>query len=161
MSVSDPPVIRIGEREIPQDELKHDAAVIASALAGAGVQFGERVAIVLRNDPDFLMLSAACGLLGAVPVPVNWHWRGAELKHVFTDSGARAAFVHSSFVPAVEEILPDGVPIIEAAVKEEHAAAYGACAPTGRHPILNEWYAPFDPFDEPVSAAPLSLIYTS
>jgi long-chain acyl-CoA synthetase len=153
--------IRIGERVITQDALKHDAARVASALRAEGVQHGERIAIMMRNDPDFQLATTACGLCGAVPVPVNWHWRGAELRHVFTDSGARAAFVHSSFVGAVEEILPAGVPIIEAPVREEHAAAYGACTPTGRHPLLDAWYAAFDPFEEPVSAAPLSLIYTS
>ena len=153
--------IRIGERVIAQDALRHDAAKVAAALKAQGVQHGERVAIMMRNDPDFQLATTACGLLGAVPVPVNWHWRGAELRHVFTDSDARAAFVHSCFIAAVEEIVPEGVSIIEAPVRAEHAAAYGSCAPTGRHPMLDDWYSAHDPFDEPVSAAPLSLIYTS
>ena len=40
--------IRIGERVIAQDALKHDAAKVASALRAEGVQHGERVAI---NSP--------------------------------------------------------------------------------------------------------------
>ena len=121
-------MIRIGDRSVEQDELKQRAAVLAGALAASGVQFGERVAIVLRNDPDFLLLSAACGLLGAVPVPVNWHWRGDELRHVLTHSGSRAAFAHSCFVDEVEKVLPDGVPLIEVPVRAEQAQAYGATA---------------------------------
>src|SRR5581483_3425532 len=119
--------IRIGERVISQDALRHNAAQVASALAAAGVKHGERVAIVCRNDPDFQLLTTGCGLLGAVPVPVNWHWRGAELRHVLTDSGARVAFVHSWFVPAVVEVLPEGVTLIEVPVRAEQAAAYVAC----------------------------------
>ncbi|MHB8695506.1 MAG: AMP-binding protein [Solirubrobacteraceae bacterium] len=153
--------IRIGDRVIAQDALKLDAARVASALVELGVKHGERVAIVLRNDPDFQLLTTACGLIGAVPVPVNWHWRGAELRHVLTDSGARAAFVHSCFIPAVAQVIPEGVPLIEVPVREEQAAAYGGSPVTGDYPLLDEWFAGFEPYSEPVSAAPLSLIYTS
>jgi long-chain acyl-CoA synthetase len=154
-------VIRIGERVIEQDDLKQRAAQLAGGLVAHGVEFGERVAIVVRNDPDFLLLSAACGLLGAVPVPVNWHWRGEELKHVLTHSGSKAAFVHSCFVDEVERQLPSGVPLIEVPVREEQAQAYGASPTTGRHPMLDEWLTGQEPYGEPLEAAPLSLIYTS
>jgi long-chain acyl-CoA synthetase len=159
--VSEGGVIRIGEREIAQDELKRRATVVAGALADEGVAFGDRVAIVLRNDPDFLLMSAACGLLGAVPVPVNWHWRGDELKHVLTHSGSKAAFVHSCFVEEVEKVLPEDVPLIEVPVREEQAAAYGPHPPTGRHAMLDDWLADHDPYAQPLESAPLSLIYTS
>jgi long-chain acyl-CoA synthetase len=154
-------VIRIGDRVLPQEEFKQRAAVVAGALDAGGVQFGDRVAIVLRNDPDFLLLSAACGLLGAVPVPVNWHWRGDELRHVLTHSGSRAAFAHSCFVDEVERVLPDGVPLIEAPVRDEQARAYGSTPPTGRHPMLDEWLEGHAPQAEPLQSAPISLIYTS
>jgi long-chain acyl-CoA synthetase len=159
--VSDGPVIRIGDRIVEQEELKQRATVLAGALEASGVQFGERIAIVLRNDPDFLLLSAACGLLGAVPVPVNWHWRGDELRHVLTHSGSRAAFVHSCFVDEVEKVLPDGVPLIEVPVRSEQAQAYGASPPTGRHELLDDWLSNHEPHAEPLQSAPLSLIYTS
>jgi long-chain acyl-CoA synthetase len=154
-------VIRIGERVVEQDELRQRAAQLAGGLAAHGVEFGDRVALVLRNDPDFLLLSAACGLLGAVPVPVNWHWRGDELKHVLTHSGSKAAFVHSCFVDEVERQLPADVPLIEVPVREEQAQAYGETPPTGRHPMLDQWLTGQKPYAEPLEAAPLSLIYTS
>jgi long-chain acyl-CoA synthetase len=160
-SVSVGPVIQIGERVVAQEDLKLRAACAAGALAGAGVEHGERVAIVVRNDPDFLLLSAACGLLGAVPVPVNWHWRGDELRHVLTHSGSRVAFVNSCFVDEVEKVLPAGVPLIEVPVRDEQAQTYGITAPTGRHPMLDDWLEGQAPHDQPLHAAPLSLIYTS
>jgi long-chain acyl-CoA synthetase len=159
--VNSGPVVRIGERVISQAALKERAARAAGALAAGGVGFGDRVAIVLRNDPEFLTLSAACGLLGAMPVPVNWHWRGGELKHLLTDSGARIVFAHSSFVAAIDEVLPDGVPLIEVPVESEQAAAYRAVPPSGRHQLLEEWLSGNEPYAEPLDNAPLSLIYTS
>ena len=154
-------MIRIGQRVVAQGRLRQDAARVAGALAEAGVRHGERVAIILRNDPDFPMLSVAAGLLGAVPVPVNWHWRGEELRHLLSDSGARLVFAHSYFVEEVERVLPAGVGLIEVPVGEELAQAYGESPATGRHELLGDWFARHQPYAEPLAAAPLSLIYTS
>ena len=154
-------MIRIGEREISHDALRARAARVAGALAAGGVEHGDRVAIVLRNDPDFLLLSAACGVIGAVPVPVNWHWRGEELRHVLTHSGSRAVFAHSPFVPDVERARPGDVPLIEVPVRAEQAGAYGHTPATGRHPMLDDWLKGAEPFAEPLGSAPTSLIYTS
>jgi long-chain acyl-CoA synthetase len=155
------PVVRFGEREIPHAELSALAARIAGALSASGVQPGDRVALVLRNEPLFLALSAACGLLGAVPVPVNWHSRGEELRHVLTHSGAKAVFAHSDLLGAVEEVRSSGVPLIELPVPPELAAHHGARAVTGRHPVIEEWVSDHRPHGQPLENAPMSLIYTS
>ena len=155
------PIVRIGGREIPHSEVRERAARIASALTDLGVQHGERIATVMRNDPESLTISAAAGLLGAVPVPVNWHWNGDELRHVITHSGSRAVFAHSYFVEAVEEILPDGVPLIEAAVPAEVAAVYGEAAPTGRRTMLDDFIGDRGPYTGETGGPPLGLIYTS
>jgi long-chain acyl-CoA synthetase len=155
------PMVSYGEREIPHEELRTEAARTAAGLVAAGVQHGDRVALVLRNDPTFLSLSAACGLIGAVPVPVNWHWHGLELGHVITHSDARVVFAHSDFVANVEAILPEGVPLVEVPVPSELTAHYGAAPVTGRRSLLAEWIGAHEPYAEPLDAAPMSLIYTS
>jgi long-chain acyl-CoA synthetase len=154
-------VVRFGEREIPHDELTAQAATIATALSAAGVGDGDRVALVLRNEPTFLALSAACPLIGAVPVPVNWHSRGRELRHVLTHSGARAVFVHSDLTPGVEESLPDGVPLIEVPVPAETSAYYGDAPATGRHPLLDDWIGDATPHAGQAASRRMSVIYTS
>jgi long-chain acyl-CoA synthetase len=154
-------VVRFGEREIPHDQLTAQAARIGTALAAAGIGHGDRVAIVLRNEPAFLALSAACPLIGAAPVPINWHSRGGELRHVLSHSGARAVFVHSNFIPAVEESLPDGVVLIEVPVPAETAAHYGHTPVTGRYPLLDDWIGDAEPYTGQAGSARMSVIYTS
>src|ERR1700759_5878855 len=144
------PVVTYGEREIPHEALRLGAARTATGLAQAGVRHSDRVALVLRNEPTFLSLSAACGLMGAVPVPVNWHWHGPELRHVIAHSESRVVFAHSDFVANVEEILPDGVPLVEVPVPEELTAHYGPAPVTGRRPLFADWIGG----DEPYSEAP-------
>ncbi|MGZ4295152.1 MAG: AMP-binding protein [Solirubrobacteraceae bacterium] len=139
------PVVRYGEREIPHDELRLEAARTAAGLAAAGVRHSDRVALVLRNEPTFLSLSAACGLMGAVPVPVNWHWHGKELRHVITHSDSRVVFAHSDFIANVEEVLPDGVPLVEVPVPDELTAHYGAAPITGRRPLFADWIGAHEP----------------
>jgi long-chain acyl-CoA synthetase len=157
----DGPMVRYGDREIPHEELRTEAARTAAGLVEAGVRHGDRVALVLRNEPTFLSLSAACGLIGAVPVPVNWHWHGLELRHVITHSQSRVVFAHSDFVANVEEILPEGVPLVEVPVPGELIAYYGAAPVTGRRPLFADWIGAHEPYAEPLDAAPMSVIYTS
>ena len=109
-------MVRFGEREIAHDDVRAQAAKIAGALGDAGVEHGDRVGIVLRNEPTFLAISAACSQMGAVAVPINWHSRGRELEHVLSHSSANAVFVHSDLVATVEEVLPETVPLIEVPV---------------------------------------------
>ena len=154
-------VVRFGEREIPHDELTARAVRIAGALRAAGVEHGDRVALVLRNEPTFLAVSAACSQMGAVAVPINWHSRGRELRHVMSHSGARAVFVHSDLVAAVEQELPAGVELIEVPVPEELAAHYGDAAVTGRHPLMADWTGGAAPCPLPAESARMALIYTS
>ncbi len=154
-------VIRFGDREIPHEEVSSQAARVAGALSAEGVKRGDRVAIVLRNEPTFLIASDACGLMEAVPVPVNWHSRGRELSHVLAHSGARAVFVHSDLVAGVEEVLPAGVALIEVPLPEELAAHYGDAPVTGRHPLIDDWADGHTPYLEPPEGRPMSLIYTS
>jgi long-chain acyl-CoA synthetase len=154
-------VVRFGEREIPHDDVTAQAAKIAGALGDAGVEYGDRVAIVLRNEPTFLAISAACSQMGAVAVPINWHSRGRELEHVLSHSGATAVFVHSDLVATVEEALPERVPIIEVPLPAETAEQYGSAAVTGRHPVLGDWVADATPRADTADSARMSLIYTS
>jgi len=58
-----------------------------------GVGKGERVAIAMRNYPEWSVAFWAAASLGAVVVPLNAWWNGAELDYGLGDSGACVAVV--------------------------------------------------------------------
>lgn len=54
-----------------------------------GIQKGDRVAIAMRNNPEWAMAYAAATLLGAIVVPINSWGKKEELCYAVTDSGSK------------------------------------------------------------------------
>ena len=69
----------------------HDlSAAFANALVQRyGVSPGDRVAIVSRNNPQWMMAFIAVVSIGAVAVPMNAWWTTEELEYGLGDCGAR------------------------------------------------------------------------
>ncbi|MEZ5652683.1 MAG: acyl-CoA synthetase [Burkholderiaceae bacterium] len=61
---------------------------LANGLAGAGVQTGERVAVLSRNSHAFAALRFALARLGAVLVPINFMLNAQEIAYILGHSGA-------------------------------------------------------------------------
>ena len=86
-----------------------------------GVRPGDRVAIAMRNLPDWVMAFWATITVGAVAVPLNAWWTGEELAYGLSDSGTRVAFVDEERQQRISHHLAD-VPGLEALIVscEEH-----------------------------------------
>ena len=94
----------------------HDrVAGIAAALRKNGFQTGDRLALLLPNEPDYLELVYACAWLGLIAVPVNTRLSITEIDHLIADSNPRGLIRHSSLpVPAAKlswELVLDKEPI--------------------------------------------------
>ncbi|TCP41239.1 long-chain acyl-CoA synthetase [Tamaricihabitans halophyticus] len=157
------PFVRSGHNEKTLAEVKERAARFAGALRTLGLEHGDRYAIVLRNEIAYMEVSLGAASIGAVPVPVNWHWTGADLRHLLADSGAKVAVVHTDLLPAVEAQKPDELKIIEAEVPDEVRTAYrlGDVPLSGRYPVLSKLIDRGDPPADPSTTAPMAVIYTS
>jgi long-chain acyl-CoA synthetase len=70
------------------------ASTLAHRLRdGLGVAPGDRVAIAMRNLPEWVTAFWAIAAAGAVAVPLNAWWTGDELQFGLLDSGSVVAFV--------------------------------------------------------------------
>ena len=63
-------------------------ARLARWLVERGVRPGDRVAIAMRNLPEWPVAFFAAVTVGAIAVPLNAWWTGAELAYGLEDSGA-------------------------------------------------------------------------
>jgi long-chain acyl-CoA synthetase len=75
-------------------DVRRTALALAGQLAtGLGVRKGDRVAIAMRNYPEFVIAFWGAALLGAIVVPLNSWWTGSELAYALEDAGVRVAFL--------------------------------------------------------------------
>lgn len=157
------PAIRCAGAERGYPAFLERAARIATGLSAEGVGPGDRIAVVLRNEPAHLEITAGAALLGASAVPVNWHFKQDELRHVLADSGSKVVFVHTDMVAGVQAVLPEGARIVEVAVPPGVAAAcdFPAPAPTGAHPLLDQWLGAHEPLAQAAEERPPTVIYSS
>jgi len=155
----------LGDRRWSRAEVLDGSRRAASAVDSLGVGTGDSVAILLRNDVAFFTATLAARSLGAYAVPVNWHWRTAEIQHVLADSGAKALIVHADLVPEAERALPPGVPMLVVATPPELAEAFGVspqeCGVPAGATDWSEWIAGFEPWSGERRGAAVSMIYTS
>jgi long-chain acyl-CoA synthetase len=97
-----------------------------------GVQPGDRVAIAMRNLPEWVMAFWATIAVGAVAVPLNAWWTGEELAYGLADSDAKVVFVDEERQGRIAHHLAE-IPGLQAMIVtcEEHDPDSG-----GRRPAV-------------------------
>lgn len=83
-------------------QLDDQVASVAAGLAGLGLTKGDRVALLLANGPEFLIVLLASLRIGTIAVPINVREQTPELKQILNDCGATVLF-HDA---AIAEKLP-------------------------------------------------------
>ena len=110
-----------------------------------GIEQGDRVAIIMRNLPEWVMAFWAATLAGAIVVPLNAWWSGEELRYGLEDSGSKVAFVDTERVERIRPFL-SGLPDLGAViVADEHRTASEA-PPAGSEPSADSGAVPEWPF---------------
>jgi long-chain acyl-CoA synthetase len=78
-----------------------------------GVGPGDRVAIAMRNLPEFVVAVWGAALCGAIVTPMNSWWMGPELVYALDDAGAKVAFLDRERADRlVGHGRPDGLTVI-------------------------------------------------
>jgi long-chain acyl-CoA synthetase len=142
------------------------ALAVAAELTKRGVGKGDRVALIMRNLPEWPVVFFGAAIVGAIVTPLNAWWTGPELEYGLVDSGTKVAFVDAERLERISEHLvncPDLETVYVARTSEELT-----------HPIVrrledvlgsvNDWNRlpagemPTDPLDTDDDA---TILYTS
>ena len=94
-------------------------AAFAAELSARGVAKGDRVAIVMRNLPEWVVAFYAAASVGAVVTPLNAWWTGPELEYGLTDSAARVLVVDRERYERLTEHLPNCPDLIRVYVSRQ------------------------------------------
>jgi long-chain acyl-CoA synthetase len=154
---SDRPFIVYGETRWTYDQAWRDAARIAQVLTSRyGVQKGDRVAISMRNYPEWILAFTAVTSIGAVAVAMNALWRPDEMEYGLSDSGAKVFFADPERLDRLADTSP-GLDVAVIAVRPR--------APQRAAPDLKHLLADIGPADMPAADVdpddPATIFYTS
>jgi long-chain acyl-CoA synthetase len=72
-----------------------------------GVRHGDRVAIAMRNYPEWVLAFTAITAIGAVAVGMNAHWQADELAFALADCEARVIFADRERLQRLAEVPPE------------------------------------------------------
>ncbi|MDR6860371.1 AMP-binding protein [Variovorax guangxiensis] len=86
-------------------EVERASALLARSLQTAGLQRGDRVALLLHNNLLYPVALAAILRAGMVGVTMNPLYTARELQYQLGDSGAAALLAGEPFMPLVTEVL--------------------------------------------------------
>ncbi len=104
----------MGDQRYSYGEALKLSRQFAAALQGRyGLTPGDRVAIAMRNNPQWMFAFIGTLLAGGIVVPMNSWWTGEELKYGIDDCGARIVVVDPDrakrIAPFADELALIGV----------------------------------------------------
>lgn len=101
---SDLPFIVFEEERLSFEEAWQEAARIAQLLVQeCGVGRGDRVAISMRNYPEWILAFMATTSIGAIAVAMNALWQADEMAHALRDSAPKVLFADDERLERLEE----------------------------------------------------------
>ena len=84
-------------------EAHRQVGAIGAWLAARGVGRGDRVAIAMRNYPEWILIYWACVSLGVAVVGMNAWWVAEEVDYAIKDSAPKVIFCDDERLPRLTE----------------------------------------------------------
>ena len=104
-----------GTRRSSYRQLAERSWRLANGLRAAGLQKGDRVAVILPNSPAMLEAHFGVPAAGGILVSVNTRLASAEVGYILGHSGARYLVVDQEFDPLVAPLDLSGLTVIRCA----------------------------------------------
>jgi acyl-CoA synthetase (AMP-forming)/AMP-acid ligase II len=101
------PAYIFGGREISHRDLLHRAKHLASALATAGIDRQDRVAILSMNCIEFGEVLAMGQWSGVIVATVNFRLAPPEMAYIINNSSPRVLFFEAQYLPLIEKLRSD------------------------------------------------------
>ena len=102
-------------QDVTTAAFRDQVSALAKGLIAAGIESGDRVALMSRTRYEWTLADYATWAVGAVSVPVYETSSAEQAEWIIGDSGARAAFAetdsHAQTIASVRDRLPDLGPL--------------------------------------------------
>lgn len=122
---ADAPALIHGDRVVPWSKATRASNNLARALLARGATAGDKIAIYMRNRPEYLIAMSAAFKARLTHVNVNYRYTPDEVWYIFDNADAQTVVYAPEFRGAVEQIR-DRLPKVKTWVEVSEA---GATAP--------------------------------
>ena len=99
--------------DVTAEQFRDQVMAIAKGLIAAGIQAGDRVALMSHTRYEWTLIDYAIWSAGAIIVPVYETSSAEQAEWILSDSGARAAFVETTGFESLIGEFRDRVPALE------------------------------------------------
>lgn len=96
--------LRQGDLAISYADLDRSVQYVGALLRRAGVESGQRVALLFPNDHRFISVLLAVIRIGAVAVPLNTRAGVASLRHVMADATPAVLVAHPDLAESARDL---------------------------------------------------------
>ncbi|MCZ6785302.1 MAG: long-chain-fatty-acid--CoA ligase [Proteobacteria bacterium] len=93
-----------GDRVLSYAEAEAAANRFAQALIAAGLEIGDRIAVLAKNTIEYPLFFYGCSKAGVVPVPLNYRLAPPEWAYIVNDAGAVLLLAQSELAAALEPV---------------------------------------------------------
>src|ERR1051325_9748945 len=98
------PAIFFGEDKLSYRSLLAQSQSFAAVLGHLGIQPGDRVAILLKNCPEYVACLYGIFQVGATAVPLNTFLKSAEVEFMLRDSATKLLITSAEFNDLTERV---------------------------------------------------------
>ncbi|HEX2744095.1 MAG TPA: long-chain fatty acid--CoA ligase [Streptosporangiaceae bacterium] len=102
-----------GWQDVTAGQFSGEVVAVAKGLIAAGIEAGDRVALMSHTRYEWTLIDYAVWVAGAVPVPVYETSSAEQAEWILSDSGARACFVETAAYEQIIDGLRDQVPALK------------------------------------------------
>ncbi|KAJ3158753.1 hypothetical protein HK101_001225 [Irineochytrium annulatum] len=100
------PFMVLNNERISYEEHFKRVATLAHAMIKMGVKKGDRVALLMRNLPEWPIVFWAAISAGAIIVPINGWLKPLEIQYCLTDSGSKWLFADRERLVPILPLIP-------------------------------------------------------
>jgi len=102
-----------GWQDVTATQFSGEVTAVAKGLVAAGIEAGDRVALMSRTRYEWTLIDYAIWVAGAVSVPIYETSSAEQAEWILANSGARACFVETGDHEQIIESFRDQVPALK------------------------------------------------
>ena len=162
LSQKDRLFLHFEDETVTYQQLDETSNRFANGLKALGITKNDKIAIMMKNHPDFLYTWLGSAKLGAVEVPINTAYKGELLEHIINNSDSRILIIDGDFLDRLILIREDLTKLERIICHGEMVEEVSRSLPVPISALGRFFEYPSDPLEVNVNPKdPAAIIYTS